>query len=207
MNISHKLQTQTVGTFALVAVRVLLGVYLPDLPPPGSPVGSLQGCDSSYRGTMWCGGRSLEPWVLRTLSATIQFGTSTTSSSGGSDCFFHFLKLIDPNLGPKRYVGLFLSCDGNVQVIEVLCYRAVDVEPPVTDEVLLVEEGAVGTEEGVLYAATAPVVGTDVKGLALSTGVGIVATVTAGPALALEVSFGDFVKDGIVLARDTGDRR
>ena len=39
---------------------------------------------------------------------------------------------------------------------------AVDVEPPVADEVLLVEERAVGTEEAVLQQAALAVTGTHV---------------------------------------------
>ena len=37
-----------------------------------------------------------------------------------------------------------------IETVEVLGGGAVEVEPPVTDEVVLVEEGAVGTEEAVL---------------------------------------------------------
>ena len=44
---------------------------------------------------------------------------------------------------------------------------AVHVEPPVADEVLLVEDGAVGAEEGVLQQAPDPVIGADVEGLTI----------------------------------------
>lgn len=57
---------------------------------------------------------------------------------------------------------------------QVLGLGAVNVEPPVADEVLLVEDGSIGAEEGVLGQATLGVVGTDVEGLALSLGISIV---------------------------------
>ena len=52
---------------------------------------------------------------------------------------------------------------------------AVHVEPPVADEVLLVEDGAVGAEEGVLQQAPDPVIGADVEGLAVGLRVSVVA--------------------------------
>ena len=51
---------------------------------------------------------------------------------------------------------------------------AVNIEPPVTDEVLLVEEGSVGTEMGVLDEVGVAEVRTDVEPLALGLGVGVV---------------------------------
>ena len=43
--------------------------------------------------------------------------------------------------------GLALGPDVVVEAVETLGLGAVEVEPPVTDEVLLVEDGAVGAEE------------------------------------------------------------
>ena len=74
-------------------------------------------------------------------------------------------------------IRLPLGCDLVVEPVEVLGGGAVDVEPPVTDEVLLLEEGAVGAEEGVLGQAAAPVPGADVEGLALGLGVPVVTAV------------------------------
>ena len=51
---------------------------------------------------------------------------------------------------------------------------AVDVEPPVTDEVLLVEEGSVGAEMRVLDEVCVAEVCTDVEPLALRLRVGVV---------------------------------
>ena len=56
----------------------------------------------------------------------------------------------------------------------LLYQRAVDVEPPVTDEVLLVEEGSVGAEMRVLDEVGVAEVRTDVESLALGLGVGVV---------------------------------
>ena len=51
---------------------------------------------------------------------------------------------------------------------------AVNIEPPVTDEVLLVEKGSVGAEMGVLDEVCVAEVRTDVEPLALGLGVGVV---------------------------------
>ena len=61
-----------------------------------------------------------------------------------------------------------------VEVVVVLGEGAVNVEPPVADEVLLVEEGSVGAEEAVLDEVVVTKVGADVECLALSFGVSIV---------------------------------
>ena len=60
-----------------------------------------------------------------------------------------------------------------VQIIETRCRVAVKVEPPVADEVLLVEDGAIGAEEGpAFHTGTAS---TDMEGLTLGFRVRIVA--------------------------------
>jgi len=59
------------------------------------------------------------------------------------------------------------SSDISVQGIEVLRLRAVHIEPPVTDEVLLVEQSSVRTEEAVLYQGATAVIATDVECLAV----------------------------------------
>ena len=46
--------------------------------------------------------------------------------------------------------GLSLGGDLLVQAVQTLGLSAVEVEPPVADEVVLVEDGSVGTEEAVL---------------------------------------------------------
>ena len=72
--------------------------------------------------------------------------------------------------------GQRLALGGNlvVQGVERLGLGAVKVEPPVADEVVLVEDGAVGTEEAVLGQTALAVSGTDVEHLALGLGVGVV---------------------------------
>ena len=74
--------------------------------------------------------------------------------------------------GPSQRVSL--SSDLVIEAVEILGSGAVKVEPPVTDEVVLVEEGSVGAEEAVLCEATGAVSSADVEGLALSLGVRVV---------------------------------
>ena len=64
-----------------------------------------------------------------------------------------------------RRVGFPVSSDLVVQEVEVFRSGAVHVEPPVADEVLLLEESPVGAEEGVLGQTRVAVVGTDVESL------------------------------------------
>ena len=54
-------------------------------------------------------------------------------------------------------------CDLLVEGVEGLCQRAVHIEPPVANEVLLVEQSPVGTEEAVLGQTSVSEVGTDVE--------------------------------------------
>jgi len=55
-----------------------------------------------------------------------------------------------------------------------LCFRAVEVEPPIADEVVLVEDGSVGAEEGLLAQTTVAISSADVEGLAFGIGVSVV---------------------------------
>ncbi len=75
-------------------------------------------------------------------------------------------------------VCLLLSPDLVVAAVESLGLRAVKVEPPVADEVLLVEHGAVGTEERVLGQAALAVGGANVEHLALGRRISVVAFTT-----------------------------
>ena len=75
--------------------------------------------------------------------------------------------------------------------------RAVHVEPPVADEVLLVEQGAVGAEEAVLDEVGVAEVGADVERLALGLGVGVVALDVA---ITTKAGLRRSGVDGIVLA-------
>ena len=61
-----------------------------------------------------------------------------------------------------------------IETVEVLGGGAVEVEPPVADEVVLVEESSVGAEEAVLGEAASSVGGADVESLALGLGVSVV---------------------------------
>ena len=70
--------------------------------------------------------------------------------------------------------GLSLGSEVVVEAVETLGLGTVEVEPPVADEVVLVEESSVGTEEAVLGQTTLAVGGADVEHLALGLGVGVV---------------------------------
>jgi hypothetical protein len=61
-----------------------------------------------------------------------------------------------------------------VQGVEAFGFGAVEVEPPIADEVVLVEDGSVGAEEGVLSKAALSVSGANVEDLALSLSIGII---------------------------------
>jgi len=61
-----------------------------------------------------------------------------------------------------------------VEEIIFLGEGAVDIEPPVTDEILLVEDSSVRTEEGVLEKTSNAVIGADVEALAVGLRVAIV---------------------------------
>ena len=70
-----------------------------------------------------------------------------------------------------------LGSDLIIERVETLRRSAVEVEPPVADEVVLVEESSVGAEEAVLGKTTSTVGGANVEDLAFSFGVGVVSTV------------------------------
>ena len=85
-----------------------------------------------------------------------------------------------------------------VERVERLSLGAVHVEPPVADEVRLVEEGAVGTEERVLAQTRSSVAGADVERLALRLRVRVVSTVHL--AVAGERGLRRLRVDGVVFA-------
>merc|ERR550539_1176155 len=96
-----------------------------------------------------------------------------------------------------------LGGDLVVEAVEVLGGGAVEVEPPVADEVVLVEEGSVGTEEAVLGQTSGSVSSADVESLTLSLGVGVVTSINL--TVTDEGSLGDLGVDGVVLSWNSGD--
>merc|ERR1719273_2089929 len=103
--------------------------------------------------------------------------------------------------GPGKSVPL--GSDLVVQTPQVLGGGAVEVEPPVADEVVLVEEGSVGTEEAVLGQTSGSVSSADVESLALSLGVSVVTSVNL--AVTDESGLWNLGVDGIVLSGHPGD--
>ena len=81
-----------------------------------------------------------------------------------------------PSVGSQSVTckGVPLRCDLVVEGVELLGGGAVEVEPPVADEVVLVEEGPVGAEEAVLGEPTGAIGRADVERLALSLRVRVV---------------------------------
>merc|ERR1740123_2057429 len=73
--------------------------------------------------------------------------------------------------------GVPLCCNLVIEGVELLGGGAVKVEPPVADEVVLVEEGSVGAEEAVLGEPTGAIRRADVERLALSLRVRVVTSV------------------------------
>ena len=96
-----------------------------------------------------------------------------------------------------------LGSDLVVETVEILGGGTVKVEPPVADEVVLVEESSVGTEEAVLGQTSSSVSSADVEDLALSLGVSVVTSVNL--AVTDESRLGDLGVDGIVLSGHPGD--
>jgi hypothetical protein len=99
----------------------------------------------------------------------------------------------------------FSSFSGDIIIQREKTFRVgtVKVEPPVTDEVVLVEDGAIGTEEAVLGQTTLTISGTDVEHLALSLGVSIVASINLS--FTRKARLRNFSKYGIILSRNSRD--
>jgi len=96
-----------------------------------------------------------------------------------------------------------LSGDIVVQAVQTLGLGAVKVEPPVTDEIVLVEDGTVGAEETVLGKTTLAVGCANVEHLALSLRIGVIPTVHL--TVTSESGLRCFGVDGVVFTRDTGN--
>jgi hypothetical protein len=91
-----------------------------------------------------------------------------------------------------------LGLDLVVTSVQTFGLRAVKVEPPIADKVLLVEDGAVGAKERL--AGESSVSGRDahVEGLAVGLGVGVVSSFDLSIALKAEVSKILLSVDGVV---------
>ena len=96
-----------------------------------------------------------------------------------------------------------LSSDLIIEAVEVLGSGAVKVEPPVADEVVLVEESSVGAEEAVLGQTSGAVSSADVESLALGLGVRVVTSIHL--TVTSEAGLGDLGEDGVILSRHSGD--
>ena len=81
---------------------------------------------------------------------------------------------MDQSRSRLSLIALSLSVNFQIPSIESLSKRTVHVEPPVADEVVLVEDGPVGAEEAVLGKAPLTIVSTDMECLALGLSISIV---------------------------------
>ena len=70
--------------------------------------------------------------------------------------------------------GLSLGSNVFVEAVEAFGFSTVKVEPPITNEVALVEDGTVGAQEGVLGQTTSTVGGTDMESLTFGLGISVV---------------------------------
>ena len=136
------------------------------------------------------------------LGSTFLGGGSISSISGGSVGRIGIA--CGSGIGGHRS---FISGGGKFLVLlggNSVSLGAVKVEPPVADEVVLVEDGSVGAQEAVLAQTTLSVGGANVEHLAFGLRVGIV---TAGNlAVAREAGLGNVSKDGVVLTGNSGNR-
>ena len=83
---------------------------------------------------------------------------------------------VNKRLDPRGIIRQPFSMNLLVDSVEILSQTTVNIEPPVTDEVLLVEQGTIGTEEAVLGQPSLTISGTNVEWLAVSLNISIIAS-------------------------------
>lgn len=97
--------------------------------------------------------------------------------------------------------GLTLGGEVVIEAVETLGFGAVKVEPPVADEVVLVEDGSVGAEEAVLGKASSTISGTDVENLALSLWVSVISSINL--TIARKSGLWNLGIDGVIFSGDS----
>merc|ERR1712088_378791 len=107
-------------------------------------------------------------------------------------------------MGSSGGGGFTFSSNIFVQRVESFSFRAVEVEPPIADEIFLVEDGSVGAKEGVFGKASKTISGTHVECLAVGFGVGIVSSFYL--TVASERCFWGFSKDWVISSWLSWDR-
>ena len=100
-------------------------------------------------------------------------------------------------------IGLPLCSNLVIERVERLCQGAVNIEPPVANEILLVHQSPIGAEEAELVKAAVAVAAADVEGLALSLGVSVVSALSL--AVTEEGGVRNLGEDGIIVSRDSGN--
>jgi hypothetical protein len=99
--------------------------------------------------------------------------------------------------------SLTLSSYVIVKAVQALSLSTVKVKPPIADEIVLVEDGAIGAQEAVLGESTLSVGSANVEHLALSLRVSIVASIHL--TVANKTCFWGFSIDGVVFTRNARD--
>ena len=115
--------------------------------------------------------------VIEPPALTSTLTTSLALSTIGAQRFFAGCGI---RVGVIRGSGLRLrsglSFGGNVfvEAVEAFGFSTVKVEPPITNEVSLVEDGTVGAQEGVLGKASGAIGGADMESLTFGLGISVV---------------------------------
>merc|ERR1711976_239310 len=140
--------------------------------------------------------------------------TSSAKPSAFSDCddsfftsiasLFFFVRresTIFDDLSWSTIAIIRSSSNVVIEAVKVSSLSAVKVEPPITNKVVLVEDGTIRAEEGVLGKTALSVRGANVEDLAFSLGIGIVTSINL--AITSETRFRDFGIDRVVFTRNT----
>ena len=120
--------------------------------------------------------------TLGLVSSSIICNTITISISITKKSGLDWSYLVD-GLRSGGHIRLSGAVELVIEGIEKFRPVTVNIEPPVTDEVLLVEQSPIGTEEAVLGQSSCSVTGADVEGLTVSLWVSIVASVKSSSAV------------------------
>merc|ERR1711913_214993 len=100
-------------------------------------------------------------------------------------------------------VSLTFSSDFIIKRVQTLGLSTVEVEPPVADEVVLIEDGSVGAEEAVLGQTSSSISCANMENLALSLGVSVISSIYL--AITSKSGLGNLGIDWIIFSGDSGN--
>ena len=136
--------------------------------------------------------------LLATLSRSWILSGSVKSSSNRRS------SIISLGIWSRSIKSSSLSCDLVVLGEQTFSFGAVKVEPPIADEVVLVEDGSIRAEETVLAETTLTVSSADMEHLAFSFRVSIITSINL--TITGETRLRDFSVNWVIFSRYTGDR-